>query len=91
MSPSGSPASDAGPAAGRAVVALFTATTFLAAFLLFLVEPMAAKMLLPLLGGAPAVWNTAMVFFRGVLLAGYVLAFVSLRWLSTRTQAAFQL
>jgi len=42
---------------------LFAATTFLSAFLLFLVEPMIAKMVLPVLGGAPMVWNTCVVFF----------------------------
>src|SRR5712671_4663533 len=39
--------------------------------LLFLVEPMVAKMVLPSLGGTPAVWNTCMVFFQAALLAGY--------------------
>src|SRR5437868_10604122 len=39
--------------------------------LLFLVEPMVAKMVLPLLGGTPGVWNTCMVFFQAALLAGY--------------------
>jgi hypothetical protein len=50
---------------------LFTATIFLSALLVFLVQPMAARLVLPLLGGSPAVWNTAMVFFQAVLLAGY--------------------
>ncbi len=51
---------------------LFAATIFLAAALLFVVEPMAAKLILPLLGGSPAVWNTCMVFFQAALLAGYL-------------------
>lgn len=42
--------------------------------LLFLVEPMMARQLLPLLGGSAAVWNTAMVFFQCALLAGYLVA-----------------
>jgi hypothetical protein len=50
---------------------LFSLTLFLSAGLLFLVEPMIAKMILPLLGGTPAVWNTCMMFFQAVLLAGY--------------------
>jgi hypothetical protein len=50
---------------------LFATTVFLAAALLFIVEPMFARMTLPRLGGAPAVWNTAMVFYQAVLLAGY--------------------
>jgi len=53
---------------------LFTATAFLSAFLLFLVQPMAAKAMLPLFGGAPAVWLVSMVFFQFVLLLGYAYA-----------------
>ncbi len=52
----------------------FTLTIFLSALLLFSVQPMFAKMTLPLLGGVPNVWNTAMVFFQGTLLAGYLYA-----------------
>ncbi len=51
---------------------LFAGTIFLSAALLFVVEPMAAKLILPLLGGSPAVWNTCMVFFQAMLLAGYL-------------------
>ncbi len=53
------------------LVGLFTLTSFLSAFLLFSIQPMFAKMVLPLLGGSPAVWNTCMVFFQTALLAGY--------------------
>jgi spermidine synthase len=49
-------------------------TVFLGAFLLFLVEPMAAKQLLPVLGGSSAVWLTCLVFFQVVLLLGYLYA-----------------
>src|SRR6266478_5200238 len=52
-------------------VPLYAATLFVSALLLFWVQPLIAKMMLPLLGGAPAVWNTAMMFFQLVLLAGY--------------------
>jgi SAM-dependent methyltransferase len=62
------------------MTALFAATLFLSAGLLFWVQPMIAKMLLPLLGGAPSVWNTCMVFFQAMLLGGYAYAhFVSRR------------
>ena len=44
------------------------------ATLLFLVQPMFAKMVLPSLGGTPAVWNTCMVFYQAMLLAGYLYA-----------------
>jgi hypothetical protein len=53
---------------------LYSATVFLAAFLLFAVEPMAAKRLLPALGGSSAVWITCLVFFQTVLLLGYLWA-----------------
>ncbi|SFR99103.1 hypothetical protein SAMN05421771_0340 [Granulicella pectinivorans] len=52
----------------------FGATVFLGAFLLFLLEPMAAKGLLPILGGSSAVWITCLVFFQTMLLGGYLYA-----------------
>ena len=53
---------------------LCSAALFLSAVILFAVEPMFTKMVLPLLGGTPAVWNTAVMFFQAVLLAGYLYA-----------------
>ncbi len=50
---------------------LFAVAIFSSAGLLFLVQPMVAKQLLPMLGGSPSVWNTCMVFFQTLLLAGY--------------------
>ncbi len=69
------------------MLVLYTATLFVSATLLFLLQPMFAKMALPLLGGAPAVWNTFVVFFQLSLLAGYVYAHLSTRWLGVRRQA----
>lgn len=60
-------------------MATFVAATFLSASLLFLSEPMVAKLLLPLFGGSPAVWNTCMVFFQTTLLAGYAYAHWSIQ------------
>ncbi|MBS1819321.1 MAG: fused MFS/spermidine synthase [Acidobacteria bacterium] len=57
--------------------ALFSLTALVGAFLLFLVEPMFARMVLPLLGGTPAVWNTCLVFYQLALLAGYLYAHVA--------------
>jgi spermidine synthase len=65
----------------------FAGTIFVSAVLLFLLEPIVAKMVLPLLGGAPAVWNTCMLFFQAVLLAGYVYAHATTRLLGVRRQA----
>ncbi|MGH9195137.1 MAG: hypothetical protein ACRD1T_05300, partial [Acidimicrobiia bacterium] len=66
---------------------LFALTLFTSSALLFLIQPMFAKMALPLLGGTPAVWNTCVVFFQSALLAGYVYAHVSTRYLGLRRQA----
>src|SRR5215216_4383150 len=59
---------------------VFAAALFVSAFLLFWVQPLAGKMLLPLLGGTPAVWNTCMLFFQAMLLCGYAYALVVSRW-----------
>lgn len=67
---------------------LFAATLFVSASLLFLVEPMFAKMVLPMLGGTPAVWTTCMVFFQAALLAGYGYAHAATQRLGVRRQAA---
>src|SRR3954469_7755532 len=72
----------------RALVVTFTATLFLSAFLMFLVEPMIARMVLPLLGGAAAVWNTCLVFFQALLLCGYAYAHGATTWLGVRRHAA---
>ena len=50
---------------------LYAITLFVSAFILFLVQPLVGKMILPKLGGTPQVWNTCCVFFQMVLLAGY--------------------
>jgi SAM-dependent methyltransferase len=65
----------------------YTLTIFLSALLLFLVEPLIGKLIVPLLGGFPSVWNTCMVFFQAMLLAGYAYAHYSTRWLGGRRQA----
>lgn len=70
---------------------LFAVTLFVSAALLFVVQPMVAKMVLPLLGGTPAVWITCMVFFQGLLLAGYLYAHATTSWLGARKQATLHL
>jgi spermidine synthase len=70
------------------VLAVYTLTMFISAALLFLVQPMFAKMVLPLFGGSPAVWITAMLFFQLVLLVGYIYAHATSRWLGPRRQIA---
>src|SRR5215510_148709 len=57
-----------------AMMWVFTTTTFLSALLLFAIQPMFAKMVLPVLGGSPSVWSVSVFFFQGALLAGYLYA-----------------
>ena len=67
------------------------AAVLLGAGLLFVVQPMAAKLLLPVLGGAPAVWNTCMVFFQAALLLGYLYAHLLTTYLRPSRQVLVHL
>jgi hypothetical protein len=62
------------------LILLFAATLFTSAALMFVLQPLFGKILLPLLGGSPAVWNTCMVFYQSILFLGYLYA----HYLSTR-------
>ena len=70
----------------RKTILIIAPTIFLSAFLLFWFEPMVGKMMLPLLGGAAAVWITCLLFFQLMLLAGYGYAYVLERYAKVRTQ-----
>lgn len=75
-----------------AILALYALTLAIAAFLLFVVQPMAGKAVLPTLGGTPAVWTTCMAFFQTALLAGYAYAhLLSAPWGTPRRQAMIHL
>ena len=63
----------------RLVLLVYTAAIFVSALLLFSVQPLFTKMVLPRLGGSPAVWSVAMVFFQSLLLAGYAYAHYLMR------------
>lgn len=76
---------------GSWTLALYGTAIFLAAALVFAVQPMVAKMLLPHFGGTPAVWIVSLVFFQTVLLCGYAFAHFSLRLLGVRRQSLLQL
>src|ERR1043166_4618174 len=67
---------------------IFAATIFLGAFLLFQVQPLMAKFILPWFGGGPGVWTTCLLFFQAALLAGYAYAHTASRFLPVRAQAA---
>lgn len=73
--------------ARQAPPALFALTVFTSAALVFMVQPMVAKLVLPLLGGSSSVWNTSMAFFQFALLAGYFYAHLLQRIRSVRAQA----
>ncbi|KQP59454.1 hypothetical protein ASF52_11030 [Methylobacterium sp. Leaf112] len=75
------------PGRGLTQVALFSGTLLLAAFLLFSLQPIFTKRILPVLGGTPGVWSVAMVFFQALLLAGYAYAHALTRWLPFRIAA----
>jgi hypothetical protein len=85
------PYDPAGAALNAAACVLFSMTVFVSAALLFMMQPMFAKMALPLLGGTPAVWNTCMVFFQAVLLVGYGYAHATPAALGLRRQAVLHL
>ncbi|MDB5809504.1 MAG: hypothetical protein JWN94_1626 [Betaproteobacteria bacterium] len=70
---------------------LFACTIFTSAFLLFLVQPIIAKEILPWFGGSAAVWTTCLVFFQVALLAGYTYADLTTRKLSARAQAVLHI
>ncbi len=72
------------PSGGTGLVVLFTVASFVGSTLLFLVQPLVTKLLTPLLGGTPDVWNTAMVFFQATLLVGYGVAHLTARRLRGR-------
>jgi hypothetical protein len=74
----------------RASIVPYAATIFLSAFLLFLVQPIIAKQILPWFGGSSAVWTTALVFFQSTLLAGYAYADLTMR-LGVHRQALLHL
>jgi SAM-dependent methyltransferase len=75
---------------GSARTALYAFSVFLSAVLLFSIEPMIARMLLPIYGGSPAVWNTCMVFFQIVLVAGYAWAHGSMHAFGLPRQRLWQ-
>lgn len=77
--------------APRVTAVLFAVAVFTSACLVFLVQPMATKLILPTLGGSPSVWNAAMVFFQTALLAGYLYAHLLQRIGSMRVQVAVHL
>ncbi|MGH9558472.1 MAG: spermidine synthase [Bryobacteraceae bacterium] len=73
------------------ILMLYGCVIFLSSFLLFLIQPIFAKLILPWFGGSAAVWTTCLVFFQVALLAGYYYAFVLARRLPPRAQIAIHI
>lgn len=70
---------------------LYAVTLFTSAALLFWLQPLFSKTILPLFGGAPSVWNTCMMFYQSALLAGYAYSHYSTHWLGTKKQSLLHL
>lgn len=74
-------------ASDRWLIVIYSATVFLSAFLLFQVQPLIGKFILPWFGGSPAVWTTCMLVFQLLLFAGYAYAHLTTQYLSPKQQA----
>ena len=81
----------ASPASTRWPTGTFGVTILISAFLLFQVQPLVSKAILPWFGGCPAVWTTCMLFFQTLLFGGYLYAHLLQRWLAPRSQVAVHL
>ncbi len=73
------------------MTAVFTVAAFLSATLLFAVQPLATRMVLPDFGGSAAVWTTSVLFFQTVLLLGYLYTHLATSWMRPRTQVRVHL
>lgn len=76
---------------GSGLVVLLASTIFISAFLLFQVQPLISKFILPWFGGSPAVWTTAMLFFQCVLFGGYLYSHVTSTYLGLQRQTQFHI
>ena len=72
----------------NSIVPLFATTLFVSSLLMFALEPIVAKTVLPILGGTPMVWNTCVLFFQILLLAGYAYAHGVTTWLGGKRASA---
>src|SRR6476620_9592896 len=70
----------------RALALVYALTIFTSAFLLFQIQPMISKAILPWFGGTPAVWTVCLLFFQSLLFAGYAYAHFTNAWLRPRGQ-----
>src|SRR3954470_20495620 len=75
----------------RWLIAIYASTIFISAFLLFQIQPMVSKAILPWFGGTPAVWTVCLLFFQSLLFAGYAYAHFTTAWLQPRKQAVLHI
>ena len=87
--PSPPSAKQAPPSGGGLVILAYAVTIFTSAFLLFQVQPLISKFILPWFGGSPAVWTAAMLFFQVALFGGYLYAHLTSTYLKPRGQFLF--
>src|SRR4051812_5330384 len=80
-----------GSSGHTSLMILFSVTIFVSAALLFLIEPMFAKFVLPSFGSTPAVWTGSMMFFQAALLTSYLYVHATTMWLGARKQAVLHL
>ena len=73
------------------LAALYAGTIFVSAFLLFQIQPLVSRFILPWFGGTPAVWTTCLVFFQTALFAGYTYAHLSEHYLGPRARTIIHL
>ena len=83
-----SPPPESLPQESTGIIVAYAVTIFTSAFLLFQVQPLISKFILPWFGGSPAVWTSAMLFFQVVLFAGYLYAHLTSTYLKPRAQFA---
>jgi spermidine synthase len=86
--PAAAEVTDNGP---RGLLLVYSLTVFLSAFLLFQVQPLIGKYILPWFGGTPGVWTTCMLVFQVLLFGGYLYAHLTSRWLGARAQAGLHI
>src|SRR3954463_11052224 len=79
------------PQPNRALAVVYAATIFTSAFLLFQIQPMISKAILPWFGGTPAVWTICLLFFQSLLFAGYAYAHFTNAWLRPGQQAVLHI
>src|SRR5580704_4524152 len=91
LEPAPTPTANVAPDGSQGLVWIYSLTIFLSAFLLFQLQPLIAKFILPWFGGMPSVWTTCMLFFQMLLFGGYAYAHLTTSRLRPRSQAVLHI